>query len=131
MLALPAATAQVRTARLFAAAIARHFGVEDDRVEDIKLAVSEACANAVRAHVEAGATEPVRVLARLGGEALHFQIVDAGGGFDAVAPDIGMTPPAGISEGSLGLALLRSLFPEVDITRNADRGMTVSFGVNI
>ena len=130
VLALPPGANHVRTARLLAA-VARHFGVADERIEDTKLAVSEAFTNAIRAHAAAAPAEPVRVLVRLQARALRFEVVDAGGGFDVGSPDAGLTPPAGISEGSLGLSLLRSLFPEVAITRNADRGMTVSFEVEL
>jgi anti-sigma regulatory factor (Ser/Thr protein kinase) len=41
------------------------------------------------------------------------------------------TPVAGLFEGSLGLTLIQSLFPNVSIDRNETRGMTVSFSVEV
>lgn len=42
-LGVPATTAQLRTVRLLAARVAREQGVNDETVEDIRLAVGEAC----------------------------------------------------------------------------------------
>ena len=42
-LGVPATTAQLRTVRLLAARVAREQGVSEETVEDIRLAVGEAC----------------------------------------------------------------------------------------
>ena len=126
---------QVRTARLFAAAVARHFGAEEERVEDLKVAISEAATNSIKAHREAGITDPVTVKAESTRGAIRFSVVDAGPGFSAPAGVVETTNPstpvAGLFEGSLGLALIQSLFPNVSIDRNETRGMTVSFSVEV
>lgn len=121
----------VRTARLFAAAAARHFSVADERVEDLKVAISEACTNAFRAHADAGISDPVRVIATAEASGVRFSVVDAGPGFEPRAPDAGddYTPPGGIFEGSLGLTLIHSLFPDAGMARNPTAGMIVSFVV--
>ncbi len=121
----------VRTARLFAAATARHFRVDEERVEDLKVAISEAVTNSVRAHEGANLSDPVTIVASPAANGVRFSVVDAGEGFEPRAGDEGdYTPPMGIFEGSLGLALIRTLFPDVEIKRNAERGMTVSFVVS-
>jgi anti-sigma regulatory factor (Ser/Thr protein kinase) len=56
-LSFPAEAVHVETARLFAAAAARHLGLSDEAVEDLKLVVSELCADAV----EGGGSQPVEV----------------------------------------------------------------------
>lgn len=119
----------VRTARLFAASIARHFGVDVERVEDLKVAVSEAVTNSVKAHRSAGIADPIRVAATVRDEGLQFSVIDAGSGFDldAVPTDSTSTPPSGLYRGSLGLTLIKTLFPDVEISRNSGDGMTVSF----
>ena len=43
VLELPAAPEYLSMARLFVVALARHFGSEEEAVEDARLAVSEAC----------------------------------------------------------------------------------------
>jgi anti-sigma regulatory factor (Ser/Thr protein kinase) len=56
--------AHVRTARLVAAVLARRAGVAEELIDEVKLAVGEACARAVGLHQEhAGAEEVVVSLA--------------------------------------------------------------------
>ena len=132
VLDIPSDPEHVRTARLFAAAVARHFSIDEERVEDLKVAISEACTNAITAHRSAAIEDPVRVIAVPEANRIRFNVVDTGAGFDpqtALSQHQEYTPPAGIFEGSLGLALIRSLFPGMEITRNDDRGMTVSIPV--
>ncbi len=54
----------ISTARLFAGAAARYYGCDEDVVQDVKIAVSEACTNAVKAHADALISAPIRVLVR-------------------------------------------------------------------
>jgi len=56
--ALPA---HVRTARLVATAVARRSGVPESLLDEVRLAVGEACSRAVEAHAAACPREPVRV----------------------------------------------------------------------
>ncbi|MGH2793439.1 MAG: ATP-binding protein [Actinomycetota bacterium] len=133
MLDVPPEPDQVRTARLFAAAVARHFGTEEERVEDLKVAISEAATNSIKAHNEAGISDPIRVAAESTNGELRFSVIDAGPGFtaEAIDPNETPTPAAGLFEGSLGLTLIQSLFPNVRIERNPSRGMTISFTVEM
>lgn len=51
--------AHVRTARFVAAAVARRAGIPESRLDEVRLAVSEACSLAVRAHQTHAPQEPV------------------------------------------------------------------------
>lgn len=51
--------AHVRTARLVASAMARRGGVAEDLLDDVRLAVGEACARAVRLHERHGMDDTV------------------------------------------------------------------------
>lgn len=51
----------VRTARLVGVAVARRAGVADEVLDDVRLAVGEACGRAVARHRRYGITELVRV----------------------------------------------------------------------
>ena len=53
--------AHVRTARLVAAAMARRSGVPEEFLDEVRLAVGEACGRAVQLHERYGLTEPVVV----------------------------------------------------------------------
>ena len=60
-LRLPSTAVHVRTARLVAAAMARRSGVDEALLDEVRLAVGEACARAVRLHERVGVTAPVTV----------------------------------------------------------------------
>jgi serine/threonine-protein kinase RsbW len=129
MLDIPPDPEQVRTARLFAAATARHFQLDEERVEDLKVAISEACTNAITSHARAGISDPVTIVATRIPSGLRFAVVDRGRGFEP-GPVLAATDDdraaSGFGEGSLGLMLVRALFPSLTIERNPDRGMTVT-----
>jgi anti-sigma regulatory factor (Ser/Thr protein kinase) len=55
-------TEQVRVARLVAAAAARRAGLDDETVDDVRLAVGEAVTRAVLRLAAAGSTSAVRVV---------------------------------------------------------------------
>ena len=53
--------AHVRTARLVATAVARQSGVAESLLDEVRLAVGEACSRAVEAHQRYCPAEPVRI----------------------------------------------------------------------
>src|SRR5215470_12290443 len=65
--------AHVRTARLVATAVARRSGVDEALLDEVRLAVGEACSRAVEAHQEHCPAEPVRVA--LTGADGRFEVV--------------------------------------------------------
>jgi serine/threonine-protein kinase RsbW len=121
----------ISTARLFAGAAARYYGCDEDVVQDVKIAISEACTNAVKAHGTALVAMPVRVIVQPADDRIEFQVVDAGGGFErsggngkrAAAPDDALL------ESGIGLHIIQSLFPDADVGPNAEGGTTVRFTV--
>ncbi|HET9897866.1 MAG TPA: ATP-binding protein [Streptosporangiaceae bacterium] len=64
--------AHVRTARLVATAVARRSGVPESLLDEVRLAVGEACSRAVEAHRLHCPGEPVRIA--LTGQAGRFEI---------------------------------------------------------
>ncbi len=68
--------AHVRTARLVATAVARRSGVEESLLDEVRLAVGEACSRAVEAHRLHCPAEPVRI-----------ELSDRGGRFVVVVTD--------------------------------------------
>lgn len=127
VLDIPPLAEHARTARLFAAAAARHFEVDEERVEDLKVAISEAATNAINAHAKAGIEDAIRIVASSEPAALRFDVIDAGPGFEPLTTTEGdYTPPSGLQEGTLGLVVINSLFPSMHIRRNETRGMTIS-----
>jgi serine/threonine-protein kinase RsbW len=82
--------AHVRTARLVATAVARRSGVDESLLDEVRLAVGEACSRAVEAHQRHCPGQPIRVALSDDGE--RFEVVVT----DAVPADIALDPAGGI-----------------------------------
>lgn len=73
--ALPA---HVRTARLVATAVARRSGVSETLMDEVRLAVGEACSRAVEAHALHCPDEPVKVALSDRAGRFEIEVVNAG-----------------------------------------------------
>jgi len=69
--------AHVRTARFVAASVARRAGVADSLLDEIRLAVSEACSLAVRFHLVHAPAEPVHVRLTDSSDQFTIEVADA------------------------------------------------------
>src|SRR5215469_13862037 len=81
--------AHVRTARLIATAVARRSGVDESLLDEVRLAVGEACSRAVEAHRLHCPAELIRVELTDDGE--RFEVVVT----DAAPADVDGGPPDG------------------------------------
>lgn len=112
-LTMPAKTEYLVLARLALAGIAREVTMDEAVLADLKLAVTEACGNAVR-HAHAGTLGVVRVRFEVTDEAIEIAVEDEGPGIPAVvpaaAPDVD-----DLSEGGMGLAIIRAVVDELRI----------------
>ncbi|HSL67956.1 MAG TPA: ATP-binding protein [Actinomycetota bacterium] len=132
LLEFPPQAPYVSTARIFAAAVARHFGVDEDSVDDLKIAVSEACTSAIRARRDGLADGPVRLEALVEGSRLVFLAKDAG------VPE-GDGAQAALEGGSswdrianrLGLETIRALFPQAEVLAGDGRTGDLRFGLDL
>jgi anti-sigma regulatory factor (Ser/Thr protein kinase) len=129
--------AHVRTARLVATAVARRSGVDEALLDEVRLAVGEACSRAVEAHQEYCPGEPVRVT--LTGADGRFEVVvtDAAAQGEGAVPAMASAgarpadgqvsgggeaqgnPPGGLAlvPAELGLAVIAGLADDVEIAR--------------
>lgn len=111
----------VRTARLVAAAVARRAGVDEAVLDEVRLAVGEACTRAVGLHQNGGISAPVKVL--LTEEEKQFSIVVGDEAPHAVpgggAPGDG---PGGTEEDEMGLAVISGLVDDVEVTAGEQGG---------
>lgn len=101
--------------------------LSDGRLEDLRLAVSEACSNAIKAHAREESPEPVIIRCDVGAEAFSVEITDRGPGFDpdelTVLPEV--TDPERLEhESGLGIPLIRVLTDEASF-RKHPHGMVV------
>jgi serine/threonine-protein kinase RsbW len=119
-LEIPARAEFVALARLVVSALAASdSNLADERIDDLKLAVSEACTNAIEAHDAAGTSERVLVRCVTGSDTLEVRVEDRGHGFDpAQLPDHPpVTDPDRLKfERGLGIPLIKALVDEVEFT---------------
>lgn len=109
----------VRTARLVATAVARRGGVEEALLDEVRLAVGEACSRAVEAHQQQCPGEPVRVALRDGVDRFEVVVSDrvpnddpSGGGSTRVSPDLAELN----GDLNLGFAVIAGLADDIDIS---------------
>jgi serine/threonine-protein kinase RsbW len=110
----------VRARRLVARAAA-DAGLSEDRVDDLLVAVSEACTNAMESHQRMSVTAPLEITCIVEGGVFEVQIRDRGAGFDPsslpVRPPIADPGHLAIERG-WGIQLMRQLVDDLafDIT---------------
>lgn len=97
----------------------------------MKLAISEACTNAVKAHESAEDSRPVGLVIEPVNSHLEFAVVDRGGGFDVVQITRRPIAASDLVEGGIGLQIIRSLFPQAVVEPNDHGGTTVRFAVDV
>ncbi|MCU1688444.1 MAG: serine-protein kinase RsbW [Pseudonocardiales bacterium] len=125
---LPSAPAHVRTARLIAAAMARRAGVAENLLDEVRLAVGEACARAVQVQMLEGITTPITVeMADDNGFAVIITDRAATAAPIASATRGGSADRWGAVEAApiAGLAILTAVVDDVQITAGVPNGTRV------
>ncbi|MFD9301824.1 ATP-binding protein [Streptomyces sp. NPDC060048] len=117
----------VRTARLVAAAVARRAGVEEAVLDEVRLAVGEACTRAVGLHRSNGLTAPVRVVLTEEEKVFSIEVGDEvpgpGGGPSSGVPGIdAVLDPDHEGEDEMGLAVISGLVDDVEVISGESGG---------
>ena len=121
--------AHVRTARLVATAVARRSGVDEALLDEVRLAVGEACSRAVEAHRRHCPAEPVKI--EMTDQDERFVVVVSDHAPTSTAPAVGAvagtlvgTNGHGVSQG--GPASTAALIQGAD-----DAGIPAGFGLAV
>lgn len=120
-ISLPGKPEYVSIARLTASVIANQMGFNIDDVEDIKVAVGEACNNAVlhgKSHHEI-----FEIQFEVQDSRMVIEVSDSGAGFDMdeyQAPE-----PGELKENGLGIFIMKTLMDEVDFIPVKNNGTTI------
>jgi serine/threonine-protein kinase RsbW len=128
-LRLPARVEYIGIARLTVSGIANRLGLSFDEIEDLKLAVGEACTNAVQ-HAYGGEDGTLRISCKLHPDRIVIEVADQGTGFSheslkkTLGPINHSLTIEDVTEGGLGLYLIHSLMDEVEI--HVEAGVVVS-----
>jgi anti-sigma regulatory factor (Ser/Thr protein kinase) len=132
--ALPA---HVRTARLVAAAVARRSGVDEAVLDEVRLAVGEACSRAVHLHRRYCPDRPVTVTLVDDPEVFRVVVADEAPADDGTE-ELGLADLSDLSSGAgdlddvvppgVGLAVIAGLVDDVAVEQggpDGGQGMTV------
>ncbi len=120
-LEIPPRSPYVGVVRLVIAALARNAGLDEEAVDDLRIAVSEACANAVLSTEEAGSDEPVSVTWEETDGDLIIEISDHGAPYHSSGD--GALDSQGLSSRlAMSMALLQSLVPRCEFAASETGG---------
>jgi serine/threonine-protein kinase RsbW len=123
---VPARPEYIALARLALSGLAEIAPLSEEDVADLKLALTEAVSNSVR-HAYPGGDGFVSVAFELSASALQIEVVDDGAGFDPAVP-VPLDGEELLSEGGLGIAIIRTIADELEITsRLGERGSRLRF----
>lgn len=117
---LPLDVTSVPFARGLCRSVLQHLQVDPAMIEDIALAVTEACANVVE---HAAAQDDYEVTVAIDADLCRITVADAGSGFDATLEpgDEG----GSILENGRGIFLMRSLVDDLQFTPGSRGGTSV------
>jgi serine/threonine-protein kinase RsbW len=111
-LTIPARPEYITLCRLALTGIGRLRALSDELLADLKLALTEAASNSVRHAYSEGSVGVVQVAYELRPDRLVIEVTDEGEGFD---PGEAEGPPDELSEGGLGIAIIRAIADDVEI----------------
>jgi serine/threonine-protein kinase RsbW len=124
-LSLPRESSSVPVVRRLAAQALHAFGVTVEDIDDVQLAITEACANVVD---HATDTDTYEVKVELAADRCAITVVDQGGGFDATAvPDAALDS----DEAGRGMVLMRALVDNVAFRSEPQAGAVVHMVKNL
>jgi len=111
-LTIPARAEYITLCRLALTGIARLRELSDELLADLKLALTEAASNSVRHAYGDKDVGVVEISYELFPDRLVIEVADEGEGFDPAEAEV---DPDGLSEGGLGIAIIRAIADEVEI----------------
>ena len=125
-LRIPAKPEYIALGRLALTGLAQARGLDSDTIADLKLALTEAVSNSVRHAYDTVGEGQVEIRYELRGDRMSVEVMDDGAGFDPdEAPSFDGDE---LSEGGLGIAIIRTLTDEVEIeSRPGVRGSRLRF----
>ena len=125
-LTIPAKPEYITLGRLALTGLSRLRPLTEETLADLKLALTEACSNSVR-HAYGGQDGMVEIVFELHPDRLVIEVVDEGAGF-APLQETGEGELPDLSEGGLGIAIIRALADDLQIgPRDDGRGSRLRF----
>jgi serine/threonine-protein kinase RsbW len=113
---LPSRLGFEKIAMSTAAGMAKMMGFTDDRIEDLKTAVAEACINAMEHGNQMNASIPVSVVLSMKANELEVKVMDNGTGMEVPvpAPDIDRKMTGEEEARGMGMFLIQALVDQAE-----------------
>jgi serine/threonine-protein kinase RsbW len=122
-LTIPAKAEYITLGRLALTALARTRHFSEETLADLKLALTEACSNAVR-HAYGPDAGSVELVYELLPDRLIIEVRDDGTGF---VPPSGLEDMGELGEGGLGIAIIREIVDDLEISEKIGGGSRLRF----
>ncbi len=116
-LTIPARPEYITLCRLALTGLSGLYPFTEEVLADLKLALTEACSNSVRHAYGAAGSGVVEIVYDLRPDRVVIEVTDEGEGFDPSEPG---RPGQDLSEGGLGIAIIRAIADEVEIGKRAN-----------
>jgi serine/threonine-protein kinase RsbW len=123
-LTIPARAEYITLCRLALTGIARLRELSDELLADLKLALTEAASNSVRHAYGDKDAGVVDISYQLFSDRLVIEVTDEGEGFDPAEAE---GNAAELSEGGLGIAIIRAIADEVEFAAQPGKGSRLRF----
>jgi serine/threonine-protein kinase RsbW len=124
-LTIPAKAEYITLSRLALSAIARVRPLSDETLNDLKLALTEACTNSVRHAYSGDRAGTVEIVYQLEPDRLVVEVVDDGQGFEP--GELAGEGNGDLNEGGLGIAIIQAVTDEVEFGERESGGSRLRF----
>ena len=124
-LTIPARAEYITLGRLALTAIAGVRSLSDETLHDLKLALTEACTNSVKHAYDEDGRGSVDIVYELSGDRLAVEVGDTGSGFEPI--DRSADTADELEEGGLGIAIIRAVTDEVEMSPREGGGARLRF----
>ena len=125
-LSIPSVAEYVGIVRLAISGIAARMNFPVEDVEDLKIAISEACSNCVQYAYEDGTNNFIDINCQIHSDKLVIEVIDKGQGFDYSLVENNQKEPSTEINLGLGLTFIKNLMDDMTVDSKIGQGTTVT-----
>lgn len=125
-LSIPCVAEYVGIVRLAISGIAARMSFPVEDVEDLKIAISEACSNCVQYAYEDGTKNVIDIHCHIHSDKLVIEVIDTGQGFDYSLVESNQKKPSSEINLGLGLTFIKNLMDDMKVDSKIGEGSIVT-----